>query len=389
MAFLGFGDDDITAEQPQKQAAMANAAVDMGGGFFGGGDEKKDDVGAWNMVKRNPKDALILMGLSMMANSQGGNGSTPGLFGILAKSGLNTLQGLGGMEEQRRAIAKDERDYKDKRADAEWNRDYQNRTLASKDAYQQGMLNFHDRQLAQQLALEKARMAQSAAQHAASLAQERAQANTGSWTMKDGYLVNSKTGEVRRATGADGKPIQATGMPKFDDVKDMNAAWSKASSDYLATGDALKNTMAYAKRGTAAGDMALIYAYMKSMDPTSTVREGEFASAQNAAGVPERIINMYNNARNGTRLSDDQRKDFVSVARDSFATQQTAQQNRNKHFTNWANAYNINPELVFSDGYSGLLGEADTWLGGGASPQAAPQMSTPKLPEGFTLDGGD
>ncbi|MDO4713960.1 MAG: hypothetical protein Q4B28_04950 [bacterium] len=34
--------------------------------------------------------------------------------------------------------------------------------------------------------------------------------------------------------------------------------------------------------GTAAGDMSLIFAYMKILDPNSTVRESEYANAQNA-----------------------------------------------------------------------------------------------------------
>ena len=37
---------------------------------------------------------------------------------------------------------------------------------------------------------------------------------------------------------------------------------------------------------TAVGDLSLIFGYMKMLDPGSVVREGEFATAQNAAGVP-------------------------------------------------------------------------------------------------------
>lgn len=50
------------------------------------------------------------------------------------------------------------------------------------------------------------------------------------------------------------------------------------------------------------------------LDPGSTVREGEFATAQNAGGVGTRLISLYNNIRDGTRLTDDQRADFVGRA---------------------------------------------------------------------------
>ena len=48
------------------------------------------------------------------------------------------------------------------------------------------------------------------------------------------------------------------------------------------------------KDPSAAGDLAMIFTYMKILDPTSVVREGEQATAQNAAGTPERIKNIYN-----------------------------------------------------------------------------------------------
>lgn len=66
---------------------------------------------------------------------------------------------------------------------------------------------------------------------------------------------------------------------------------------------------------SAAGDLSLIFAYMKMLDPGSVVREQEFANAQNAAGVPDQIRNAYNRAKNGERLNPQQRADFVNQAR--------------------------------------------------------------------------
>ena len=65
---------------------------------------------------------------------------------------------------------------------------------------------------------------------------------------------------------------------------------------------------------TAAGDMSLIFSYMKMLDPGSTVREGEFANAQNAAGIPDRLRNTYNQIISGERLNPDQRLDFKKQA---------------------------------------------------------------------------
>lgn len=64
--------------------------------------------------------------------------------------------------------------------------------------------------------------------------------------------------------------------------------------------------------------MALIFNYMKMLDPGSTVREGEFANAQNAASVPTRVRNMYNRAATGERLDEAQRADFFNQAQNIF-----------------------------------------------------------------------
>jgi hypothetical protein len=66
---------------------------------------------------------------------------------------------------------------------------------------------------------------------------------------------------------------------------------------------------------TAVGDLSLIFGYMKMLDPGSVVREGEFATAQNATGVPERIQNIYNKVISGERLNASQRNSFKGQAK--------------------------------------------------------------------------
>lgn len=53
---------------------------------------------------------------------------------------------------------------------------------------------------------------------------------------------------------------------------------------------------------------------MKTLDPTSTVREGEFALAAKSAGVWESFKNIPANKLEGTILTEKQRKDFGKLA---------------------------------------------------------------------------
>ena len=59
----------------------------------------------------------------------------------------------------------------------------------------------------------------------------------------------------------------------------------------------------------------MVFKFMKALDPTSVVREGEQANAENSAGVPEAVRNMYNKVMSGARLGDEQMKQFVFTAK--------------------------------------------------------------------------
>lgn len=86
-----------------------------------------------------------------------------------------------------------------------------------------------------------------------------------------------------------------------------------------------------AKNPSAGGDLALVFSFMKVLDPGSTVREGEFANAQNAAGVPDRIRNEFNRVTSGERLSPEQRADFLRQAK-SFADAYKADAEKERAF---------------------------------------------------------
>lgn len=79
-----------------------------------------------------------------------------------------------------------------------------------------------------------------------------------------------------------------------------------------------KNLRTVAANPSAANDLAMIFSYMKMLDPGSVVREQEFANAQNAAGVPDRVRVAWNKALSGERLSEEQRNRFLESARSMY-----------------------------------------------------------------------
>jgi len=97
---------------------------------------------------------------------------------------------------------------------------------------------------------------------------------------------------------------------------------------YIEISQAYRKIEEATKVPSAAGDVSLIFAFMKILDPGSVVREGEFATAQNAGGIPDRIRAQYNAAVDGQRLAPAQREDFLNQAKNLARSQQQMFENQ-------------------------------------------------------------
>lgn len=84
--------------------------------------------------------------------------------------------------------------------------------------------------------------------------------------------------------------------------------------------NAYNQILASAEDPSAAGDLSLLFGYMKMLDPNSVVRETEFANAENAGGIPERIRAQWNKAKQGERLTEGMRADFVDRAQGIYSS---------------------------------------------------------------------
>ena len=105
---------------------------------------------------------------------------------------------------------------------------------------------------------------------------------------------------------------------------------------------------------TAAGDVSLIFAYMKMLDPGSVVREGEQATAANAAGVPSRVMNLYNRVLTGERLTGPQRADFRKQAQNIYDLALSDQSQIVARYTSIAEEKGMKPGTIIFDYTKGI-----------------------------------
>lgn len=96
-------------------------------------------------------------------------------------------------------------------------------------------------------------------------------------------------------------------------------------------------------------DVSMIFNFMKMLDPGSTVREGEYATAKNTGGIAQNIINSYNAARGGGFLSDGQRADFRNTAWELINAEASNVQKINENFTALGEKFGISTDNILED----------------------------------------
>lgn len=79
-------------------------------------------------------------------------------------------------------------------------------------------------------------------------------------------------------------------------------------------GNVAKLTESLAGSPSPKKDIAAIFEFMKILDPTSTVREGEYATVENARSWPEQIRAKWNKATDGVKLTPEDRVDLKEAA---------------------------------------------------------------------------
>jgi hypothetical protein len=126
------------------------------------------------------------------------------------------------------------------------------------------------------------------------------------------YGVGNKfTGEIKPYAGANADPELTLEQGKHEQA--LRKEYTTLSGDMRTIQDSVGKLRTAQKLDSGQGDIAMVYAYMKMLDPTSVVREGEYATAENTGGVPEKLMNTYNKILQGTRLTPSMREQFVTA----------------------------------------------------------------------------
>lgn len=152
-----------------------------------------------------------------------------------------------------------------------------------------------------------------------------------------------------KPTGGSGAGARSVGM--------LRREFNSFVKPYEGLAQAFRKIQGAASDPSAAGDLSVVFGYMKLLDPASVVRESEQATAVNARGVPDAVRTLYNRILSGERLAPAQREDFVRQARNLMTSQRAALSSQVNRYRGIAEANDIDPEQVIYDPFEGVADE--------------------------------
>jgi hypothetical protein len=168
-----------------------------------------------------------------------------------------------------------------------------------------------------------------------------------------GQVINADTGEIIDANKTPPKAVAAgkgaAGPKPPDAIKGedkLRNEWTKHDVTKRTTTMRAAFNAVNSTSNNAAGHMSLLFQYMKMLDPGSTVREGEFATAEQARGVDESILGQYNKAVEGKRLTDAQVAQFKGEAKKLLDAQQLEQAKIDAYYESLAKGRDLSPSNV-------------------------------------------
>lgn len=181
-----------------------------------------------------------------------------------------------------------------------------------------------------------------------------------------------QTGEITQAqfdAATQPKPIESKTYQESGELRREFSAIPLVR-DFSQQASAFGRIQESARDPSAAGDMSLLFGYMKLLDPASTVREGEQAQAQQATGIPGRVLNAYNQAVSGIRLNDEQRADFLDRANRLYKSAESGFMSIYNQYSDLAKRRNlpIADSLIDYRNGSKSIGQApQDWISSGLS----------------------
>ena len=127
-------------------------------------------------------------------------------------------------------------------------------------------------------------------------------------------------------------------------------------------------------RNTTQSDINIVYGLAKLYDPTSVVREGEYATVANSPNIPERIKGYAQYLAGGGKLSPETKKQIMAEAEGRIGTYKTEADKARSSYEGIAKQRGMKPEAVFQAMGDAPAGAVQPGATGGLTPAEAEEL---------------
>ena len=135
----------------------------------------------------------------------------------------------------------------------------------------------------------------------------------------------------------------------------LRTEFAKNNKDFIVQANSYSKIKTAAENPSPAGDLSLIFNFMKMLDPQSTVRDSEFQNAANAAPLLTRLgidFDKISTVWEGKTLTDLQRKDFLTKTQALYDVGKSGYDRLVNAYTDLADLYGVRPEAVIGIDFS-------------------------------------
>jgi hypothetical protein len=136
--------------------------------------------------------------------------------------------------------------------------------------------------------------------------------------------------------------------PTFGREKDLRQEYENTPivKNYQIVRDNYERIRQGARYGTGAGDLAIVFGYMKMLDPTSVVREGEQARRRMYPACRRKILNLYNSVVAGAKLPPEARTELLNAATQVYTESSKNLGDLNTRYGGIATNYQLDPNRI-------------------------------------------
>lgn len=167
-------------------------------------------------------------------------------------------------------------------------------------------------------------------------------------------LVDYKTKKIVADLGADKSGTGTMSNQQIDNERSLLTQFvgQQIVKDYNTILAKKKSVDAIIQNGTGGpGDLSLVYEFMKALDPTSVVRESEYATAAKSGNIFLGTLAKFNGylKENGGFLPENVKSSFQSIINSKLQVQEDLYNNTVKQYQDLARRQGLNPANVTID----------------------------------------